>query len=858
MACGGHCFEVPRLEFPTTPSGSDQQILQRFSNQFLEQYTYSGLQPWQTRVLCLHPLHAFAVGSFEECQLYADLLVATVSDNEGIVIENSGKVVEYIALSYSWGRPELSETLICDGKARPISSNNAAALTALRSPTEPIYIWIDAVCIDQANTQKKSAQVARMLNIYKKAQSVVAWLGEPDSDSLLAFACTDRLSTLEQELNTTTHASSCLVRLKAIYHAFQSLYDRPLLRRTWIRQEIYGARRLVFQCGPQQVSWKNYIRAADLIRLCKPLLVNVELTADPQEALRSRLLTEAQLNATVPFDGQKLPRRLADVLLQSQDFEVSDLKDTLYAILGMCNVMAFTEATAKQIQYSRDAVRVDYEKSVVEVYQDAACCVLLRKGEPTNLADLWHFYKRSKLHGEGLPQWAVDWREGVLDGKYRTALMVALQSPESRSSTLWTPLGTVPEHGRLSSGHHQVNNEALAMTRVWHWPEPIQSDPTVLFFQVRVLNYVAHLTDFTCDPVKLLTNSHFFDAFGSLGRAGRAIHAKKMFRRPGDDYALVYPSHHNDWEQFNPRIHLWRLAILGVGNDTQLCLVPRDTKKGDLVVGIAPGMLPMVISPKQADPTAGGLILQDDPYEKLASHPQTRYVNRQITVVWCMISTFSLLVFIPGFNISLAVINDGSLAANVVLACYGVWLFSSLAGYLMLGYLDLDSPAVEFACVLFSFSVFTFPFALVHTTGIRHIFIAIYFGLTMATLPNDFIWLNYRDLDTRVHMYVRREEVFQHLDSVTERLGRDFTFNGPVLARSGGRLWGSPKLLRFCGIRWCAFRVAVLVEHCTKRRPRFGLSQSNRFDRFVLDEYDAIRLGTEPAWERPLQEFRLH
>jgi hypothetical protein len=860
MSCGGHCFEIPRPELPTTSSGSDQQIFRAFSNHPIEQYTYSGLQPWQTRVLRLHPLQASAVGSFGECQLYADLLVATVSDNEGIVIEESGKVVEYIALSYSWGRPELSETLICNGKARPISSNNTAALIALRNPAESIYIWIDAVCIDQTNPQEKSAQVARMLNIYKKARSVVAWLGEPDSDSLLAFACIDRLSTLEEGLNITTHASSCLVRLEAIYHAFQSLHDRPLLRRTWIRQEIYGARRLVFHCGLQQVSWDNYIRAADLTKSFKPFLMDAESAADPKEALRGRLLNEAQLNATVPFDGQKLPRKLSDVLLQSQDFEVSDLKDTLYAILGMCNVTAFTEATAKQIQYPRDAVHVDYEKSVVEVYQDAACCVLLRKGELTNLADLWHFHKKSTLHGEGLPQWAVDWREGVLDGEYRTALRVALQSPESGSSALWTPLGAVPEHGRLSSGHHHVPNEASAMTRVWHWPEPIQSDPAVLCFRVRVLNYVAHLTDFTCDPMKSPTNSQYlpFAAFVDLGLAGLTIHAKRMLRVPGDDDALVNLYHH-EWKKFNPRNQLRRLAILGVGNDMQLCLVPRDTKKGDLVVAIAPGLLPMVISPKQADPTAGGLILQDDPYEKLTSHPQTRFVNKQITVKWCFISMISLLVIILGFNISLMVIDDGSLAATVVLACYGVWLFSSLAGYLMHGYLNLNNDnavALGFAWVYFVFSVVTFPIALIRTTGIQHTTIAIYFGLTIATLPNDFIWRNYRDLDHGIERYLRRKEVFQHLDSVTERLGRDYTFIGPVLVRSGYRLWGLPKLLRFRGLRWCAFRVAVLVEYCTKRRPRFGLGQSDRFDRLFLEDHAAREV--EPAWERPLQEFRLH
>jgi hypothetical protein len=257
MPCAGHCFDVAPLEPPTLPGRLSEKDRTSSICEPIETYTYSPLKPWQTRILRLHPSQKYTIGE-QEPPLSADLLVATVSDTEGIVIEQSGEIVGYTALSYTWGYPELSETLTCNKRRKMISSSNAAALIAIRSPTEQICVWIDAICINQDDTQEKSAQVARMLSIYKKARSVTAWLGEPDTGSLLASACCQNLTKLQKAVSTTTkrtkHAATCLGQLRANCLAILSLYDRPWLRRTWIRQEIYGARKIVVQCGSRQIS----------------------------------------------------------------------------------------------------------------------------------------------------------------------------------------------------------------------------------------------------------------------------------------------------------------------------------------------------------------------------------------------------------------------------------------------------------------------------------------------------------------------------------------------------------------------------------------------------------------------------
>ena len=389
MSCAGHCLDVASIVLPSS-SGSwngeeskQEQDLAASVSEHTETYTYTRLKPWQTRVLRLHPSECPSDG--RKVPLSADLLVVTVPDAEDFLIESTGATNEYTALSYSWGRPLLGKNLICNEKMMPISRSNAAALVALRDPKEPACVWIDAICINQGDALEKSAQVARMLKIYEKAQSVAIWLGEPDADSLLASACIHGLSKFREEVSEfgqTTHGPSCYDRLRLILGALLSLYNRPWLRRTWVRQEIYGARRLVIHCGSQQVSWDGFIGAADVMKMILALMKDEGLVSESQLTQHNRLLTEAARNASLPPTGVKPPRELTEVLLETRYFEANDTKDTFYAILGMCNIVAFSQETAQRRQDSKGAVLVDYEKSLVEVYHDASCAYYTGEENP--------------------------------------------------------------------------------------------------------------------------------------------------------------------------------------------------------------------------------------------------------------------------------------------------------------------------------------------------------------------------------------------------------------------------------------------------------------------------------------------
>jgi hypothetical protein len=56
-----------------------------------------------------------------------------------------------------------------------ITENLYNGLTRLRPQpgSEPLLLWVDTICINQADVEERNAQVVIMANIYKKAPRVV-------------------------------------------------------------------------------------------------------------------------------------------------------------------------------------------------------------------------------------------------------------------------------------------------------------------------------------------------------------------------------------------------------------------------------------------------------------------------------------------------------------------------------------------------------------------------------------------------------------------------------------------------------------------------------------------------------------
>ncbi|KAK8022697.1 HET-domain-containing protein [Apiospora rasikravindrae] len=82
-------------------------------------------------------------------------------------------VPDYEAVSYTWGSADNPRAISVDGSKFLVTYNLWSLLHDIRYQSEDRILWIDAICIDQANDRERGHQVQQMDRIYRFAQRVI-------------------------------------------------------------------------------------------------------------------------------------------------------------------------------------------------------------------------------------------------------------------------------------------------------------------------------------------------------------------------------------------------------------------------------------------------------------------------------------------------------------------------------------------------------------------------------------------------------------------------------------------------------------------------------------------------------------
>ncbi|KAF2445504.1 HET-domain-containing protein, partial [Karstenula rhodostoma CBS 690.94] len=85
--------------------------------------------------------------------------------------------IPYEAVSWVWGNPLNSTTLLYKGQNISIRKSLEDALRVFRYVDRPRVLWVDALCINQDDVEERSEQVAMMGSVYSYASGVLIWLG---------------------------------------------------------------------------------------------------------------------------------------------------------------------------------------------------------------------------------------------------------------------------------------------------------------------------------------------------------------------------------------------------------------------------------------------------------------------------------------------------------------------------------------------------------------------------------------------------------------------------------------------------------------------------------------------------------
>jgi hypothetical protein len=97
----------------------------------------------------------------------------------------------YEALSYVWGAPMGSVPCTCDGKHLLITPNCDGALRQLRLSNQCRNLWVDAICIDQGNSEEslkeRNTQITLMGEVYRTAERTLCWLGNGEEYTTATF-----------------------------------------------------------------------------------------------------------------------------------------------------------------------------------------------------------------------------------------------------------------------------------------------------------------------------------------------------------------------------------------------------------------------------------------------------------------------------------------------------------------------------------------------------------------------------------------------------------------------------------------------------------------------------------------------
>ncbi|PPJ59701.1 hypothetical protein CBER1_10540 [Cercospora berteroae] len=321
---------------------------------------------------CLSPATAAEVDDFQangEVRAFGPIkpvLVAWIAGPEGSY--EAGEVLPYEALSYTWGVFQKGRTIYYrSGRNQrivvPVTDNLFKALRGLRPRRgKPRTIWIDALCINQADLQERSAHVRFMPEIYRWAEIVNVWLGDPTSVKILvkalhavAWGFQDAFHTPpnfpEQQKDRLGLERLRQWTLRQLFVSALASIQPSWTGRAWCVQEYVVASRARLTFGRASLNrpvWSLVSYSAD----------GIPVSWKQNEEVAALELHLGSLAQLVEQQRWSPGCSLDDATIMSiiDRTDCTDPRDKLYAVLGLLR------------KSQLDAISIDYESPVWRVF----------------------------------------------------------------------------------------------------------------------------------------------------------------------------------------------------------------------------------------------------------------------------------------------------------------------------------------------------------------------------------------------------------------------------------------------------------------------------------------------------------
>jgi hypothetical protein len=404
---------------------------------------------------------------------------------------------DYDALSYHWGNPsdgyENAVYLRNIEEYKHLEDVGFQKLASLKKPdarymakpnlyhalmhlrpvkrSDEFFIWIDAICINQNNSEEKKVQVARMTQIYTMAGGVIIWLGIGNESSSSAIDLIKKIcgiGSVEEETNLIKDGANTRQ-----WSDLAELMKRSWFSRRWVIQEIALARDARVHCGDQEVHWRDFKDAIsffvmhfdtikELFHLSPEFKHNANAIGD-LDPLGAKVLVDETTNIfrrNKSGDILEPIRSLESLVCSLPTFESSDARDTIYALQNISRESPRGVRTAVTPD-SRPPPYPDYEKDLVDVYVEFVKWVVITSSRSLDIiCRQWALPAKTKL-----PSWIQE----VTNSEYGT-------QKQNRGRKNGDSFVGLPDHACYKASHRETTTSSVKFEIVT--PNKSQSSPS--------------------------------------------------------------------------------------------------------------------------------------------------------------------------------------------------------------------------------------------------------------------------------------------------------------------------------------------------------------------------------------------
>ncbi|KAH8903333.1 HET-domain-containing protein [Coniochaeta sp. PMI_546] len=337
-------------------------------------------------------------------------------------------VQPYEALTYFWGDKSDLRLITLNSHPVSITANLELALRHLRLPSDPRILWVDALCINQDDIAERSHQVSLMRDVYQHCTRDVAWLG-PLSDSK-EFAPSYLSDKDAPQIKYVDHVRAGIELMKHMrlrdlddaslegnpgldrmvrgeeHHELQyrqvdslrAIFGRPKIwSRVWVMQELSCASEVTLVWAREELDWSVVSAFLDNKAYADAFHM-------PQSHGSSSPITLGVMTAVIAIEHQRIIMReieesgyhasLLDVLARFKNVHSTDPRDRVFGLLGLVT--------------EQHDIRVDYGKSVGDVFAEVAVCLINSLG---NLDIICQNPWAKDKQTAGLASWVPDFAD---------------------------------------------------------------------------------------------------------------------------------------------------------------------------------------------------------------------------------------------------------------------------------------------------------------------------------------------------------------------------------------------------------------------------------------------------------------